>query len=210
MRNSRQTENQPKKKTSRDPAAYKEENIAKTVRYLAGLLEADKKNFIFIDETGCCLNMSRKFARSMKGKRAFSKRPSGRGKRVSIIGAVKFGKMLKCMKFKGTLTGDVFYLYIKNYLLKYLDSSKTVVLDNASPHKNEKALDLIRSTGAEIIFLPPYRPELNPIEYCWSVMKNTIRKLKPRTEAELFEAYDISLKTVKSKSIKSFFCHCWV
>jgi transposase len=180
------------------------------VKYLAGLLEADKKNFIFIDETGCCLNMSRKFARSKKGTRAFSKRPSGKGKRISMIGAVKFGRMLKCMKFKGTLTGDVFYFYIKKYLLKYLDSSKTVVLDNVSPHKNKKALALIRSTGAKIIFLPPYRPELNPIEYCWSVMKNTIRKLKPRTERELMEAYDISLQTVTSKSIKSFFYHCWV
>ncbi len=98
----------------------------------------------------------------------------------------------------------------RKYLLKHLDSKKTVVLDNASPHKNKETLELIRKTGAEIIFLPPYRPELNPIEYCWSVMKNSIRKLKPRTEAELIKAYDISLRLVKSKSIKSFFRHCWV
>ncbi len=69
-----------------------------------------------------------------------------------MTGTVKFGKMLKCMKFKGAMTGAVFYFYIKNYLLKYLDSSKIVVLDNASPHKNKDALDLIRSTGAKIIF----------------------------------------------------------
>lgn len=154
--------------------------------------------------------MSRRFARSPKGKRAFSKRPSGKGKRISIIGAVKFGKIIGCMKFKGTLNGYLFYLYVKKFLLRHLDSSKTVVLDNASPHKNKAALELIKSTGAKVLFLPPYRPELNPIEYCWSLIKNNIRKMKPRTEKCLLSAYDISIKMVSAKSIKSFFRHCWV
>lgn len=127
-----------------------------------------------------------------------------------MIGAVSFGKMLKCMKFKGTLNKIVFFLYVKKYLLKYLDSTKTVVLDNASVHKSSEALKLIRSTGAKVVFLPPYRPEFNPIEYCWSIVKNNIRKIKPRTENKLMDAYDASLKMLKSKTIKSFFNHCWV
>jgi len=127
-----------------------------------------------------------------------------------MAGAVSFGKMLKCMKFKGTLKGVVFYFYIKNYLLKYLDKTKNVVLDNAGAHKNADAIKLIKSTGAKIIFLPPYRPELNPIEYCWSIIKNNIRKIKPRTEKELINSYNESLKFLKSETIKSFFDHCRV
>jgi transposase len=77
----------------------------------------------------------------------------------------------------------LFEFYIKKYLLKYLDSSKTVLLDTASPHKNKEALALIRSTGAKIIFLPPYRPELNPIEYCWSGNEKHYKKIEAENRA---------------------------
>ena len=163
---------------------------------------------IFIDETGCCLNTIPLFGRSFRGKRVYAERPASKGKRVSMIGALSRDGLVDCMCFQGTLNGTVFTYYVDNFLLKFLRPGKTVIMDNASPHKNEEALKLIKDSGANILFLPPYCPELNPIEYCWSKIKNFIGKLKPRTVEELYEGYSLSLELISSNMAQACFRHC--
>lgn len=121
-------------------------------------MHLDKEQCIYIDETGFSLNMSRDYAWSYRGKRAYSKRRTGKGKRISVIGAVSLGNMFSCMFYEGGMNKKLFYYYVKNYLCKHLDKTKIVILDNLSSHKNKEALNLIRATGAQILFLPPYRP----------------------------------------------------
>lgn len=102
------------------------------------------------------------------------------------------------MCFQGVLNGTVFAYYVDNFLLKFLRPGKTVITDNASPHKNKEAHKFIKDSGANILFLPPYCPELNPIEHCRSKIKNFIGKLKPRTEEELDEGYSLSSELISS------------
>ena len=162
-----------------------------------------------MDEFGNSLNETLAFARSPKGHRAPAEKPTSPGKRISTIGALMSKGLATSMCFEGTLNGYVFLYFVEFFLLQNLDESKVVILDNASPHYNEEALDLIRSTGAKIIFLPPYRPELNPIEYCWAIIKNFIRKIKPRTVEDLYETISKGLNLIDSALAKSCFQHCF-
>jgi transposase len=78
-----------------------------------------------------------------------------------------------------------------------------------SSHKNTEALNLIRETGAQILFLPLYRPELNAIEYYWPVIKNNVKKLQPKSKKEVTSTFTSSLNLITPKKIRDFFEHCW-
>lgn len=148
------------------------------------------------------------YGRSPKGERAYDTRPVAKGTRISMIGALSFRGLLDCMCFDGTLNGTVFAYYVENFLSGFLSPGKAVIMDNASPHKNEEALNMIEDKGAEILFLPPYCPELNPIEYCWSTIKKFLGKMKPRTVNELYDGYSMSLNLIDAEMARSCFRHC--
>jgi transposase len=152
--------------------------------------------------------MTSLYGRSLRGERACGERPASKGQRISMIGALDINGLLDCMCFGGTLNGTVFSYYIENFLMKYLAPGKTVIFDNASPHKNQEALNLIEKSGADILFLPSYCPDLNPIEFCWSKIKHFLRNLKARTAEELYRGYADSLKLIDSKMAAACFRHC--
>lgn len=182
--------------------------MAKWIDYRRELMKLDPENCVFVDETGCLLNMSRLYGRSPIGERACSDRPANKGKRISLIGALGFEGLLDCFCFEGTMNGSVFAYYIEHFLVKDLRPGMTVVFDNASPHKDEDALELIENAGAEILLLPPYRPELNPIEYCWSKMKSFLSKFKARTKEALYEGYSLAIELIDSEMARACFRHC--
>lgn len=112
------------------------------------------------------------------------------------------------MCFQGTLTGEVFAYFAQHFLAPVLDANKVLVLDNASPHKNDRALKIIQNTGAKVLFLPPYSPEMNPIEYAWAKVKSLLKKFAPRTLDQLYESWDLSLLSIDSSLAKNCFLHC--
>ncbi len=148
------------------------------------------------------------YGRSLRGQRACGERPTAKGERISMIGASDINGLPDCMCFSGTLNGTVFSYYVENFLMKHLSPGKTVIPDNASPHKNEEALNLIEKSGARVLFLPPYCPDLNPIEFCWSKIKNFLSRLRIRTAEELYKGYADSLKLIDSKMAAACFRHC--
>lgn len=152
--------------------------------------------------------MTKLYGRSLRGERACGERPTAKSERISMIGALDRNGLLDCMCFGGTLNGTVFSYYVEFFLLKYLSPGVNVILDDASPHKNEEALNLIEKAGAEVLFLPPYCPELNPIEFCWSKIKEFLSRLKIRTAEELYKGYADSLKLIDSKMAAACFRHC--
>ena len=101
--------------------------------------------------------------------------------------------------FEGTLNGAVFTTFIEQFLAPHLHKNTVLVLDNASVHKNKQAQTMIEETGAQLLFLPPYSPQLNPIEYCWAKAKQVIRRKKPREKEELYQAWFQALQFIDPK-----------
>ena len=112
--------------------------------------------------------------------------------RQSVISALKDKKFLAPMCFEGTCDTDLFNVWLKHELLPNLTPGQVLILDNASFHKSVTTRKLVDSYGFEIIFLPPYSPDLNPIEKYWANMKTKIRELLPSI-ARLSEAFDLAI-----------------
>ena len=112
------------------------------------------------------------------------------------------------MVVDGATTKDIFKAYVEHILLPTLKAGDIVVLDNLSAHKNKEIRDLIESIGAELWFLPPYSPDLNPIEKMWSKIKSILRRLKARTEEALINAVAKALDAITANDVKGWFESC--
>jgi len=128
-----------------------------------------------MDESGINNNEARPRGYAFKGHRLFSTRPGHRTERISIIGALNQNKLLAPFVFNGTCTARVIEAWLEKILLPNLPSGKVIVMDNAPFHNSQKIKALIENAGHKLLFLPPYSPDLNPIEHWWAKIKNAIR-----------------------------------
>jgi len=142
------------------------------------------------------------------GQRAFDQNRLSKGKRVSAIGALGLNGMVASMTFEGTLNSNLFLYFIEHFLKPHLDQETVLILDNASPHKTQKVRELLEETGAIVLFLPPYCPDMNPIEYVWARAKQIFREKKPRTIEELYDTWEEALKLIDEHLAKRCFQHC--
>jgi transposase len=163
---------------------------------------------VFLDEVGAVLNLSLGYGRSPCGERAYGEKPTTQGERISTIGALSMAGRLPALCFEGTLDGSVFLYYVEQFLLPSLCPGKLVILDNAAAHKYEHALEKIEQTGAKVLFLPPYCPELNPIEYAWSKVKNFLKKKAIRDKECLYRAIGQALQMLLPHDCQAYFKHC--
>lgn len=134
------------------------------------------------------LSLTRLFARSPLGQRAYGQRPQKRGKNVSIISAISLQGLLTQSSLIGAIDGLTFEAFISQKLVPKLWSGACVVMDNYSIHKGEEVEALIRGAGARLIYLPPYSPDFSPIENCWSKIKSVLRSVGARTYSNLAQA----------------------
>lgn len=166
------------------------------------------QNLIFIDESGVNLAMMRRRARSIKGKRAYSPKPSKRGKNVSIIGALGLKGIITDYSLMGATDGITFEAFISQKLVPKLWKGACVVMDNCSVHLGETVRELIEEVGAHLIYLPPYSPDFSPIENCWSKVKNCLRTIGARTYHDLVQGIKQAFETVSLHDIHAWFTHC--
>lgn len=152
--------------------------------------------------------MTRDFARSARGERAHDKIPRNRGTVTTMIGAITLEGMTAMMTVEGGTTSEVFETFVGEVLVPTLEAGDFVVLDNLGAHKSKHALDLIRAAGATPVFLPPYSPELNPIELAWSKLKGLLRDAKARTREALYEAIAAALDKITVQDAIGWFKHC--
>jgi hypothetical protein len=124
-------------------------------------------NLVFIDESGINLGMTRLRGRAMSGERVYDCCPRNRGSNISLIGALSMDGLIATMSLSGSVNTDVFVTYVQLVLAPQLWVGAIVVMDNLPVHKATKIREIIESVGAELIFLPPYSPDLSPIELCW-------------------------------------------
>ena len=161
----------------------------------------------FLDEMGVGLNLSPLYGRAPLGQRVYDEQPVAKGKRVSLIAALSTSGIKTALNFEGTLNGDLFLYFLTHFLCPLLSEGDTVVLDNASPHKVSGVREIIEKTGANIVYLPPYHPDLNPIELAWNKMKQHLRKQRPRTSEALYNAYSEALKCITQRDAGRFIDH---
>ena len=131
--------------------------------------------------------MTRLYARGIKGRRVNDYVPDKRWKAMSVISSLRLNGQTESLVYKNSLTGDFFKQYLKEILGPSLKPGDIVIMDNLSCHKVKGVRELIETTGAHLEYLPPYSPDLNPIEKMWSKIKAILRKLKCLSEEKLFE-----------------------
>jgi len=149
--------------------------------------------------------MTRLYGRAPTNERVNDYVPDVRFERNSMISALNLKGVVAPLMFKGTLDGKLFAGYVEKVLSPELSPGDIVVMDNCSAHKVAKVLDPIYKKGAKVLFLPPYSPDLNPIEPMWSKMKSSLRKLEPRSAEELREASSQSIDLINCEDIRGWF-----
>ena len=170
----------------------------------------DPRNLVFIDETGIHLGMTRLCGRAPIGERLYdSEVPGDKGKNISLIGGMSIDGLIATMSVVGSVNTDVFLFYVQEILIPQLWVGAIIVMDNLPVHHALVVREAMEAVGAKVVFLPPYSPDLSPIELCWSKLKQLLRSAKDRTR----EALDQSLSKIINECISAddalvWFAHC--
>jgi transposase len=168
-------------------ASERDEQIRGLWRWLAS--HFDTRRLVFVDESGFNTSMTRLYARAPRGKRAYGKVPRNRGKNTTLIAAITLeGAMGESMTIEGAADSEAFEAYVEHFLAPTLEKGQVVVLDGLGAHRTQKVTELIEARGAELVFLPSYSPDLNPIEEAFSKIKALVRKEGARVREALVEA----------------------
>jgi transposase len=163
---------------------------------------------VFIDESSAKTNMTRFRGRAMRGFRAYDSAPHGHWCVRTMISSVRSNGTTACMTVDSATDSDVFIAYVRDVLVPTLCPGEIVILDNLSPHKHAVVSTLIEKAGAAVEFLPPYSPDLNPIEKMWSKIKQFLRSAKARTSDALHDAITAAFLTVSQDDALSWFASC--
>jgi transposase len=168
----------------------------------------DVRRLVFVDESGVHTSMDRLRSRAPRGERAYGKVPRNRGKNTTIIASMSLHGMGEAMCLQGATDAEAFEVYVEHFLAPTLIEGQVVVLDNLGAHRPKRIRELIEVRGAELVFLPAYSPDLNPIEEAFSKIKNILRKVGARTHEALIEAMAEALLAVTPWDAAGWFDHC--
>ncbi len=175
-------------------------------RWLASRFDA--RRLVFVDESGFNTSMTRLRARAPKGKRAYGKVPRNRGKNQTLIAAITLeGAMGQSMTIEGATDALAFEAYVEHFLAPSLEEGQVVVLDGLGAHRTERVRELVEQRGADLVFLPSYSPDLNPIEEAFSKIKHLVRKAGARVREALVEAIALALAAVTIEDAAGWFVH---
>ena len=168
----------------------------------------DPKRLVFVDEMGTNTSLSPLYAYAPKGHRAHAKVPRNRGKNTTLLSSMSVEGMGPSLALEGSTTKEVFEAYAEQVLAPALHPGQIVVMDNLAAHKGERIKELIEERDCELLFLPPYSPDLNPIEEAFSKVKGFLRRAEARTRKTLVEAVGAALGAVRAQDARGFFSHC--
>jgi transposase len=168
----------------------------------------DPGRLIFIDETWAKTNMTRLRGRCALGERLVARVPHGHWKTTTLIGALAVDGVRCSTVVDGPVNADIFTAFIAQVLRPALRPGEIVIMDNLSSHKGARVRELIEGAGAELFYLPPYSPDLSPIEPAFSKIKQLLRGLACRTTAALWDAMQGVLDAITPSDSVNFFRHC--
>lgn len=152
------------------------------------VMQQQPHRLVFIDETSTNTNMTRTRGRSLKGQRLFGSAPFRRGKNQTLIAGLAYDGLRAPWVIQGAMNKQAFNTYIEEVLAPELEPGTVVILDNLPAHKSQKAADILKTHKCWFLFLPPYSPDLNPIEMAFSKLKAHLRRIGARTYEQLIAA----------------------
>jgi len=162
---------------------------------------------LFLDEFGCNRGMVPRHGRARSGRRVHINKPKNRGANLTIAGVMGLGGLLAVGALEGSANVERFLWFVTTVLVPLLRPGHVVVMDNLRAHHNVAVVAAIEATGARTLFLPAYSPEFNPIEECWSKLKNLLRKAQARTDDAVYAALDEALNLVSDADIVGWVRH---
>lgn len=170
--------------------------------------ELDLEKIIVIDESGCYLNMILDYARANSGERISMAVPFIRGTKISLIGAISSHGVEAAVYGQWNTNGEIFLTFIKEQLLPKLTGGNIIIMDNVQFHKSQTVIDAIEATGAKVMFLPPYSPDLSPIENMWGKIKQILKKLAPRSMRAFNQAMSKAFLEIRKTDLLAWFKYC--
>jgi transposase len=159
---------------------------------------------VFIDETGASTNMARRYGRCPRGERLLCKEPWGHWKTMTFTGALRLSGMTAPMILDGAMDGDAFRVYIRDFLAPTLRKGDIVIMDNLPSHKVSGIREAIEAVGAKLHYLPPYSPDLNPIEQAFSKIKAMLRKTAARSITALYKAIARIIRSISPSECSAY------
>lgn len=152
--------------------------------------------------------MTRNYARAPRGQRVKEATPQGHWRILTMLAALTIRGLEAPMTIAEPTDGDIFLAYLEQVLCPQLHPGQVVIMDNLSAHKVDGVRSLIEGAGARLMYLPPYSPDLNPIEQAWSKVKQLLRSLKARTAETLETAVAEALAAITTENAIAWFSHC--
>lgn len=168
----------------------------------------DMDRFVFLDESGAKTNMKRLYGWAPTAERLVDAVPGGHWQTTTMISAMGSSGVATAMVTEGPTDGLVFLGFVKHFLVPVLRKGDIVVMDNLSSHKVKGVREAIEAVGAEVWYLPPYSPDLNPIEQMWSKVKAVLRSLGRRTAKALHRAIGTALRQVTAEECQNYVVNC--
>ena len=168
----------------------------------------DRGRLVFVDEMGTHTSLAPFYGYSPRGQRAFFKVPRNRGTNTTLLASMSLEGMGPSMAVEGSTNKEVFEVYVEHFLAPTLKEGQVVVMDNLSAHKGERARKLIEERGCQLLYLPPYSPDLNPIEEAFSKVKRLLRVIGARMKKALVEIIAKVLDRVGARDAGGFFAAC--
>lgn len=177
-------------------------------QWSAEQLKLDPDQVVFIDETWAKTNMTRTYGRSPRGERLAAAVPYGRWQTTTFLGAMRSTGFVAPLCIEGAINSALFQAWVEQHLVKVLRPGDVVVMDNLSSHKGARIIAAIEAVGATVRYLPPYSPDLNPIELAFSKFKKLLRDGAERTTEKLWRLCGQVLDLFTESECRNYLRHC--
>ncbi len=164
----------------------------------------DGERFVFLDETGASTNMTRLYGWGERGERLVDDAPHGHWKTTTFVAGLTASGIVAPLVLDGPMTGKVFRAYVEQMLAPSLAPGDVVVMDNLPAHKVTGVREAIQAAGASVLYLPPYSPDLNPIEQFFAKLKALLRKAAARTRDELWDTIGTLLDAFTPSEFRNY------
>jgi transposase len=180
---------------------------AKREQWRADQAALDAEKLVFVDETWASTALSRRYGRAPVGERLVGPVPHGHWKTTTFVAGLRVGGMTAPMVIDGAMNGDLFVAYVEQVLVPALRPGDVVVMDNLSSHKRVGVRRAVAGAGGTVVYLPPYSPDLNPIEQAFAKLKALLRKAEERTVEGLWSFLGRSLDLFAPQECRNYFRH---
>jgi transposase len=182
--------------------------LKRRLAWFAGQPDLDPRKLVFIDETGASTNLARKRGRCRRGRRLRAAIPHGHYKTVTLVAGLRLNGLAAQKVLDRPINAALFEEWVERCLVPTLSKGDIVVMDNLPAHKGPRVEELIKAAGAELRYLPPYSPDMNPIEKAFSKLKAYLRKIAERTVAGLIRALEACADIFKPTECTNYFAAC--